>query len=133
LIWEIQVKRLEASTETQLANELVEFSTKEFGEIRSPLGFSTAHFDDYWKAQGIDKYDLSVNLRNKITRVHTKAIGLLTKSQRENQLSKLDDYIDICVKWAKQNDFVFVDKAPEENPPQILIQQGRNTTTSLIR
>lgn len=99
--WQNKLKELDENTEEQLANELVEYSIKEFGEIQSPLAFSMAHFSDYWSSQQINTLDLPAHLKPKISRVHRIAINLLTERQKK----KIDEYAVICINWAREEGY----------------------------
>jgi len=99
---EEKLRNLKEKTDEQLANELVEFSVKQFGEIRNPRAFQH-HFYDYWKANEIDITKLPADLKGKISKIQEKAVNIMERSIREEQQNKIAGFVDMCLKWAQEN------------------------------
>jgi hypothetical protein len=97
-----------SATAEQLANELVEFSKKEFEGEKSIWISQTARY--FWEKKGVNRYGVSGEVSLKLEKAERLAQQLLSdereaeKQRRlESEKTQIPQLVDQCVRWATKH------------------------------
>lgn len=98
---EVDYSWLEKTSEEDIINEMIEFSLKEFPDEKY-LTYSLKNI--FWQSKKLDdKYNLPSEMKIKIEKIESKADNVLRKKVEEKEKERLDQIIQNCYDWAKEN------------------------------